>query len=162
MSTTAYVINSAAWSGAGFLTGWFIAHTREVVESESPVPQSTFVTIRGHRITTQRATRLLGVVVILLAVFTVLQTVLAADRLAAVTRCQAKFNADFARVSTIRADLADKDREALNGLLLTIYQHRGDQALAKHAFAQWARHTQANENERADHPLPSYPSGACE
>jgi len=158
----AYVFNSLLWSAAGFATGWVIARLRPTTEPKEPaVPQSTFLSWHGHRLTTQRATRILGVIVIVLAIFTVVQSVVTSERLAHVTRCQARFNSETAKVASLRADLADRDREALNNLLLTIFRKQGHEAAQRHAFVSWVHHTEANERERKAHPLPPYPKGDC-
>jgi len=151
-----YVVNSFAWSVIGFVVGWLGASLRSDIHTlkEALVPTEEARAQRLKR--TQRSTRLLGVIVAVLAVATVVQGVIAQQRLNDVSRCQAQYNERFAAASKTRADLADEDRRALNRMLLTLYQKRDASEQERlGVFERWVRITQRNERHRPQ--LPEYP-----
>lgn len=156
-----YFVNSTAWSALGFIVGWFVASTHRI-ERGNAVPNSTFIAVHGHRMTTQVATRIIGIIVLLLAIFTVAQNTSTARHLNEVTDCQARFNHEFAEVSTLRAQLADQDRKALQNMLLALYQQRDATARKRlRTFQQWVKTVERNERERRENPLPELPTGEC-
>lgn len=155
-----YVVGSLGWSLLGFAVGWIAASLRRdvltikeaIVDEEQQFPH-------GPSVTT--ATRWLGVIVILLAVASVIQGVVTQRRLSDVTECQAEFNAEFAEVLTLRADLAEEDRVALQSMLIGIYRVREDDAAQEERFREYVEQIQASNEEREDHPLPELPRGDC-
>lgn len=158
-----YVVNSLAWSLVGFALGWVVASLRhdltqikETVVHEDPPPTPRHVTHHPS------ASRWLGIVVALLAAVTVVQGLIAQQKIADVTACQAEFNRDFAHASSLRSQLAAEDRAALNSMLIALYRQRNQPDSARlDTFREWVKTTQANEVERANHPLPDYPIGDC-
>jgi dipeptide/tripeptide permease len=158
-----YIVNSLTWSVVGFIVGsWVASSARRVQQQEAVVPNSTFLAVHGHRMTTQNATRIIGIVVLLLAIFTVVQNTRTSQRLSDVTSCQAKFNHEFAEVSTLRAALADQDRRALQDMLLALYQQRNaSQDKRLRTFEAWVATTERNDRARKQNPLPELPSGEC-
>jgi len=165
-----YVLNSLGWSLVGFLVGWLAASLRRDVsvikealvdhdqEQEPPV-----VVVHHPHSATATATRILGIVVALLAVITVGQGVVSARRDAGITECQARYNHQFARAMGVRVNLADRDRRALQTMLVTIYRKRDappQERLA--AFQEWVDTVERTERERKDHPLPELPKDRCE
>lgn len=154
-----YVVNSFAWSAIGFTVGWLVASLRTDVHSlkEALVPTEEARTRRLK--STQRATRVLGTIVALLAIATVVQGFVATRRLNEISDCQSTYNRHFAAATKTRAQLAEEDRQALVNLLLSLYQQRDETEQQRlHTFEQWVKTTEANERERRQHPLPSYPS----
>lgn len=161
-----YVFNSLAWSGLGFVSGWLVASLRsdvatirEVVMHEDEQTQEDAVAAR-RRHTSRAAQRWVGVAITVLAVATVVQGVIATQRLNDVSHCQAAYNERFAAATKTRAQLAEDDRVALNNLLLSLYRQREateQQRLA--TFEQWVEETERNQRERAKTPLPEYPVG---
>jgi inorganic triphosphatase YgiF len=126
------------------------------------MPNSTFVAWHGHRLTTQNATRIIGIVVLLLAIFTVVQNTRTTHHLNDVTACQADFNHEFAEVVTLRSKLGDQDRKALQDMLLALYRQRNEDAKQRlRTFEAWVKTTERNERERKQNPLPELPSGEC-
>lgn len=163
-ATVLYVVNSIGWSGVGFLLGWIVASMRRdvtviketVVDEEPPPPQ-------GHTLETtgERATRVLGVAMIALAIITVVQGHLASSRLADVTDCQAEYNNQFSKVMTLRVDLADQDRKALQNMLVQLYRQRGSEQARLKTFQRWVRTVERTERQRQLNPLPETPEGDC-
>lgn len=165
MNVIEYVVASLGWSLLGFATGWLAASLRTDVSAiketvlHEPHEENHE---RLHLPSVDRATRLLGIVVALLAVVTVVQGVVAQRRIADVAECQAEYNDRFAEALQVRSQLADEDREALHNMLLAVYEQRHDSRAERYrTFQQWVETTQANERERADHPVPELPKGDC-
>lgn len=162
-----YVVNSLGWSLAGFAAGWAVASLRrdlttikEAVVDDTP--DGDQLPAHTSRVSTDTATRWLGIVVALLAIVTVTQGVIAQRRIGEVTSCQARFNSEFAQATSVRAQLANEDRLALQNMLLALYRQRGaDEARRLETFQEWVRTVEQSERERAEHPLPELPKGDC-
>jgi hypothetical protein len=112
--------------------------------------------------------RVLGVFILFLAMVTLASNLYtnqktrdnaAHDRL--VTACQAQYNRDFARVSSLRAQYADQDRAALYKMITTIISGTTQEARAK-AVTDWIVTTQENDRLRAKVPIPNLEARNCE
>jgi hypothetical protein len=161
-----YIVNSLGWSLAGFAAGWAVASLRRDVNTIKEAVMDDEDTRDSEppraRMTVDTATRWLGIVVALLAIVTVTQGVISQRRINAVTECQADYNNRFAEVSQRRAALAEEDRDALQRMLITLYQKRdatSEQRLR--IFERWVETVQRNNRERTEHPLPQLPEGDC-
>lgn len=164
MSTATYVVSSLAWSLAGFLLGWLLATLRQDVRiiRRAVMPNTPVATWRGHTMTAALATRVLGIIVSVLAIVTVASTFIANDRINDATACQAEYNRRFAEVQNLRARLAQEDRDALQNMLITLYQRRGaSQAEQLEVFQQWVDTVRSSQRERKQNPLPELPRGDC-
>lgn len=156
----AYLINSAAWSVVGFISGWLLATVGRDVKDikEAVVPDR----VKQQRAPHPNGMRVLGIVVALLAIVTVVQGYMLSSKQAAVVECQATYNDRFAEATQRRAALADEDREALTNMLLGLYRQRDDSERERlRTFEQWVETTQRNERYREAHPLPELPKGDC-
>lgn len=170
-----YILNSLGWSLLGFTVGWLTASLRRDVtaikERVMPDQQGSAPSTRRnlppvqedhHLISSDKATRWLGIIVALLAIVTVTQGVMAQRRIGDVTECQAQFNDEFAKATAVRSQLANDDRLALQNMLLALYQQRGaDEARRLKTFEKWVKTVEASERERREHPLPELPKGDC-
>lgn len=159
-----YVISSVGWSLVGFVGGWLVAslrsdvtvireavvHDDEHIEHEHELPRRADI-----------ATRVLGIVVALLAIVTVVQGVVSSRRDAEIVDCQTDFNTEFARVVSLRSELTDADRDALENLMLTLNEQANDRAARREAFDQYVDTIRATRAQRAEHPLPELPKGEC-
>lgn len=156
-----YVVNSLAWSLVGFVLGWLLASLRrDVTDIREAIVRDETTDEREHQ-RIDRASRVLGIIVALLAVVTVVQAYVFQRERAEVIGCQTQYNAAIADATRARAQLANEDRHALNTLLLSIYERRGDERAQLRAYTDWVNTTRRTEVERKQHPLPELPKGDC-
>jgi len=106
-----------AWSIAGFViglaAGWVARAVFEI--KEAVVPESTPRVERRRR--SSDRTRILGVVVIVLAVFSVISASYQVHEQRQLAQCLATHNAAFADALQQRAEIADDDRAALTRMV---------------------------------------------
>jgi hypothetical protein len=90
--------------------------------------------------------RTLGVLMIIMAVVTVGQTAWYSTE-------QQKCNESFARNLAIRTEWNDQDREALNDLIVTVFENHEDWK-QRAAYLEWKATSRRNELNRAQQDLP--------
>lgn len=157
-----YVLSSLVWSAVGFGIGWFLGSTRREVQQikEAVVPEN--VEFRPHHAPPVPSSRLLGIVVMLLAIASVGSTYVANQRISNVTECQADYNDRFADVASYRAALAAEDSQALQTMLITLYRKRDASDKERlRVFERWVKTVQQNSKDRKANPLPNVPKGDC-
>lgn len=155
------LLPSICWSLIGFLIGWlvgremlFISQIREAVVSEDERQRT------DHNIadTPEKRSRLLGFVVVTLAVFSVLQGSYYAYETKKSAQCQAQYNDDFAKVLQQRAVWADEDRRELTRTVESILT--GPNASRK-ALQDYLDTVAKNDKLRAENPLPDLNDRDC-
>ena len=114
------LMSGVAYSLFGFLVGWVVGHEAQVIEE---IREAVMDEHEDHtkKETKKRWTlpnkwnqpKFLGTVVVLLSLFTVMQTAYFTYQQRTVTECLADFNSDVSEVQNTRARWADEDRGAL-------------------------------------------------
>lgn len=155
------LLPSISWSLIGFVAGWlvgremlFISQIREVVVPKAERERT------DHQLPKVPGNRLLGWIVIILAVFTVAQGAYYAYDRNEITQCQARYNADFANVVAKRAQWADEDKQAELKLfrdLLSAKPGTGGKILQQYLDA-----TTRTDKLRQENPLPKLEDRNCE
>lgn len=100
--------------------------------------------------------RIVGVIILLLALMTLGSTVYYNYVQRATTRCQAQFNEKFIEQLNARNRIADNDRESLSNLVKAVTNARSREDSHK-ALENYLRTKEKNDAERREHPLPSLP-----
>lgn len=156
------LLPSISWSLIGFVAGWlvgremlFISQIREVVvpKAERERTDHTLPKVTGNR--------LLGWIVIILALFTVAQGSYYAYDRNQITQCQAKFNADFAATVAKRAQWADEDKQAELKLwrdFLASKKPGENRLILQHYLDTTAR----TDKLRQENPLPKLEDRNCQ
>lgn len=127
----------------------------------------------------RRRQRILGVVVLVLAIFTVTQATYLTVQDRAQNKCFQDRFTELSHVSAIRADLAEKETRATAGVL-GVYaraagivkdkpgyklspaqQERLNGQLVK-KLLEYGKKTAEVQQERREHPIPPYPVGTCD
>lgn len=111
--------------------------------------------------------RALGLVVLALALFTVIQSLYVGNEARKnalhdqrVTACQAAYNRDFARAVTIRGAYADEDRDQLYKMITTVISG-ATPAIRQKAINDWIETSQRNSRLRQATPLPNLDTRNC-
>lgn len=110
-----------------------------------------------HRIAAWPWDRVLGVVLVVLAVATVLTTVSINQRIERVASCQAGVNRAFQAALDARTQAADLERAAQRDLLTTVGQH--NQKSTDAALERYQQVLHHADETRDSSPLPPY--GRC-
>lgn len=127
----------------------------------------------------RRRQRLLGVFVLLLALFTVTQATYLTVQDRDQNACFQRRFTELSEVSKIRAGLAEEETHATAGVLrvyaraagivqdkpgyqLNPRQQKFYQTLLVKRLLQYGRATKRIQQERQDHPVPPYPVGSCD
>jgi uncharacterized protein HemX len=153
--TLAYIVNSAAWSAAGFLIGTlFTRGAKEVHEIREAVVEDDS---KQHR-HAPPTNRLIGIVVVILAVITVANSAYFTWQQQQVSDCQADVNSQFIEALKSRSSTADDDRTALKELATTIVNHPEQ---AGEALQDYVSTLKASDKERKRNPLPPLPEETC-
>lgn len=149
---------SFCWSLIGFLLGWlscremlFISQIREAVvpkEERERTDQKT-----------QANSRLLGWVVVLLAVVSVLQGSYYTWQNQKVAQCQASYNADFAKVLRLRAQWADEDKKAESKLFSDFLGAKP--GTGRNILQEYLDVTNRTDKLRQETPLPKLEDRDC-
>lgn len=107
-----------------------------------------------------RTQRILGVVVLLLAIGMGAQYAIQTTHERKVAQCQARVNNAFAVVLKLRGDLADADRAANRTLLESVAKAK-TAADVREAELTYLRTQTRLDRERTAHPYPQLPAKAC-
>lgn len=172
-------IASAAWSLLGFVIGWLVGREartietiKEAVVDERPEEKTVsggarmpeVVVVRQEQSPhfpepTSDGSRTLGWIVIVLALFTILQAAYFTFENQQNVECQAKYNAAVAEVQNRRGEWIDEDRAVLIDFFKTVYNKPADDEEELQAFRNLIRTYDRNSALRAENPLPSLPGG---
>lgn len=155
------LLPSLSWSLVGFVVGWlvgremlFISQIREAVVPEAEIERTE------QKLPAPRSSRLLGIVVIVLAIFTVAQGSYYAYENNKKSSCQAQFNSDFAKVIALRSQWANEDKAAEIKLwrdFLTTTQP----AQSRKILEAYLEATTRTDKLRAENPLPKLEDRNC-
>lgn len=143
---TFYVVASMLWALAGLAVGFTLGRAGRVFQppKESAVPHTTS---RGM------ADRVVGLVVVIMAVVSVIAMSISINRQERIATCQADFNTRFAAALQERNDAAARERAAQRELLTS----NGDR---RAAIDEYLRGLAEADQARAENPLPARPT--CE
>lgn len=142
------LMRQLASSFVGLVIGWFAGSAyckRKVlslVEHHQPVPRWS-------------DSRFLGVILIVMALITTATASLASYRSQEQAKCFTDYNQEFVRAYTVRSQAADRDRAALNGLMIGLQS--GDQKARAALFNEYVETVKRTDEERKRHPIPNPP-----
>lgn len=161
------VLTSVNWSLVGFIAGWLAAHEMSFINRTLEATVSVAKREKPDHAETPGRSRVLGWVVVVLAVVTVAQgsyftyeSSKTAQKNTERTECQAQFNKDFAAVLVKRAQWADDDKKALNKLLrdLLAVTKPGQSG---QILVTYLATTDRTDKLRAETPLPKLEDRGC-
>jgi len=148
-----------AWTLFGFVLGCLVGYERVVPKrfrQEESMSETEYVPQQ-----TPRQGRWIGAVVILLALFSVAQGSYFAFENSRTAECQARFNDDFARVTTQRAVWADEDRRSLTKMLNEILAAKEGTSAGRDSVNLYLATINRNEKLRQENPLPNLEDRRC-
>lgn len=153
-----YVFQSAAWSIAGFVVGRFSVRLKREVDEikEAAVSDETASDLPKRRTSTDHplsVPRWVGVVVIVLSLFTVGQAWYFARQNRETSDCQVATIKEFQKALTTRTDVATEDRRVIDKLVLDVTQATTREQ-SRAALEAYVAARKANDIERAKSPLP--------
>jgi hypothetical protein len=153
----AYVLQSLIWSFGGFVGGFYAAKLKFDVDEikEAAVPDKDESTRDPtHRREERLAVpRWVGILIILLSLFTVGQAWYFAARDRDVSECQSRTNQEFQAALAARNTIADEDRRVLDKLVTDITRSTSPEQSRK-ALETYVAARAANDAKRAKNPLP--------
>jgi hypothetical protein len=174
----AYIIAASAWSVIGFFAGaLFVRVVMEVHEIRESVvashtdtgrPKAAQVK-RGMRKVFRRldATRLLGILLLLLALATTLQTFYQTSRSQALgeaqvrlAQCQIAYQNGFADALDARTTATNEAQQALDELVATVAQATGREA-SRAALARYIEVRERQKRTQESNPYPPAPRDVC-
>lgn len=173
----AYVVAALAWSAVGFLAGALVVRVamevHEIRESVVVSHQDEGSRTKHLRVGVRRvvgkidATRLLGIMLLLLAFATTLQTFYQAHRSAELGReqvrlsqCQITYQNGFADALDARTTATNEAQQALDELIETITQASGRDA-SRAALAKYVEVRERQKRTSEKNPFPPAPRDVC-
>lgn len=156
------LLPSISWSLIGFVLGWligremlFISQIREAVVPEDERERT------DHSVadSPEKRSRLLGIIIVCLAVFSVVQGSYYAYETNKQSSCQAQFNKDFAAVLQKRAQWADEDKAAEIKLFKDLLSAKPGTGAS--ILQDYLATTDRTDKLRAENPLPKLEDRGC-
>lgn len=149
-------LGGLAYSLLGFVVGWLVGHEAQTIEEIRDAVVSEEEADAMDRNVRER-TRLgkVGIFLIVMAIFTVIQSAYFSFEQNKATKCLAEYNNDLASVQQVRAKWADEDRKAMMDFFDT-YQSQPppNQEERIRAFEKLTSTYDKNTERRKDTPLP--------
>lgn len=172
MTSWLYITQSVPWIVAGLLVGFFMGRSTVAVEviadavqheadSMSGTDKASQDRARRSRFTT---THVLGAVVVLLGVFTAVQSYVQGEATARLTECQAVYANGFADALDARSKATADAQNALDQLLSTvaaITPTPEGRDKFRDALAEYLSKRAAAKKTQAEHPYPPAPRDVC-
>lgn len=100
--------------------------------------------------------RVVGIIIIVLALMTVGSTAYYSHEQREITRCQAQYNDRFAQQIEERNRIAESDRKNLTELVKAVVNSKSREESHK-ALEKYLEIMEKNDEDRQDHPLPGLP-----
>lgn len=100
--------------------------------------------------------RIVGIIIIVLALMTVGSTAYYNHEQREITRCQAQYNDQFAQQIKERNKISESDRENLTALVKAVVNSKSREESHK-ALENYLKTMEKNDEERKEHPLPGLP-----
>lgn len=155
---TTYLVTALGWSLAGFLLGYALGRAvrevheiKEAVVSKSPRTGSRPVRrIEVHQ--------LIGALVVVLAVASVLVMAKQITDRQGEIECRADVLNETIEVLDQRAQLAGKDRAALDEFMSNVFSPDVDEESARRAYLKYTKRIARNADQRSDL---TYPEDGC-
>lgn len=150
------LLGNTAYSIFGFMCGWLVGHEakvlREIRGAVVPNVDAPSEATPSHR-TRPPWYQSIGMLVLLLATFTVIQGAYFTYQQRQATECLSEYNRDFAEVQQLRTDWAQEDRDALVSFFKT-FESATDSEVRRQAFLNLISTYQRNGVKRAENPPP--------
>lgn len=153
-----YVFQSAVWSVAGFAVGRYSVRLKREVDEikEAAVSNETAPDPPRRRASSDHplsVPRWVGVIIIVLSLFTVGQAWYFARQDRQTAECQALTVKEFQTALSLRTRVAEEDRKVLDKLVLEVTQATTPEQ-SRAALNAYVEARKANDAERARNPLP--------
>lgn len=148
--------NSAAYSFFGFAVGWLVGYEARSIEElrrGSLTQEGDLMT--GNPPISQLRSKKIGFFLIVLALFTVLQSGYFSFQQHKATACLSHYNESLSEVQTIRADWAEEDRQALISFFTVVRNPKSTKREREVAFEVLTGTYDRNTERRKETPLPS-------
>lgn len=141
------LVRSLAISMAGLIVGWFLGTAycqwKAASEDDRPHPSRWL------------GGRFLGIAIIVLAVVTTAMASVTSYEQQRQSQCFRDYNRDFVTSYTARVEAANKDRNALNALIISL--DNPDPVARQTIFRNYIANIRITDAERAKHPVPTPP-----
>lgn len=164
-----YAISSILWAVGGLVVGFFLGRSGQVFPVVSPargteVAAKRFTDTDGEVTDTTlqrlggslRFDRVVGWVIIVMAIISVITVSYTVSRQQQTLTCQADYNAAFVAALDERSEAAAADRQAQRELLTGMVAAR-DPATSRTLIDSYLRKLDAADNQRDRNPLPQRP-----
>jgi hypothetical protein len=166
-----YVISSLLWAVGGLVVGFFLGRSGQVfpiidpkrgpkLPAHQPASDGSDGAVtdrRLHRLGgSLRFDRVVGWVIIVMAVISVITVSYAVSRQQQAVTCQADYNAAFVAALNERSDAAAADRQAQRELLTGMVIAR-DPATSRTLIDAYLRKLDDADDQRDENPLPQRP-----
>lgn len=154
-----YAISSILWALCGLVVGFFLGRSGQTTPTSNPprgAELSTDSNTRGF-LGSLRFDRIVGWVIIVMAVVSVITVSYTVSRQQDVVTCQADYNMAFVAALKERNEAAATDRQAQRELLTGMVTAR-DAATSRLLIDTYLRALDQADNRRDESPLPERPT----
>jgi len=159
-----YIAQSVPWIAAGLLVGFFMGRSTVAVEQIADAVQDEVDTMPEERKPRFGSIHALGAVVVLLGVFTAVQSYVQGEATAKLADCQQAYTSGFADAIDARSSAAAQAQDALDELLTKVAsltptpEARGN---FETALNDYLRKRAAAKKAQQEHPYPPAPRDVC-
>lgn len=171
MTSWQYLIQSVPWIAVGLLVGFILARSTVAVEQIADAVQIEVESMSGiddgvvkDRRSRFTATHVLGVVVVLLGVFTAVQSYVQGEATATLTECQLAYADGFADALDARSAATSEAQDALDELLTTVAQLTPtpeSRQVFRDALNEYLDKRAEAKKTQAENPYPEPPRDVC-
>lgn len=172
MTSWLYMTQSVPWIVAGLLVGFFVGRSTVAVETIADAVQHEVdhmsgkdVTVKEPRRSRFTTTHVLGAVVVLLGVFTAVQSYVQGEATARLTECQTAYANGFADALDARSKATQEAQEAQDELWTTVASLSPtpeSREVFREALADYLAKRAAAKKAQAENPYPEPPRDVCE
>lgn len=148
-----YTISSILWALGGLVVGFLIGRGGQTNRSANVATETTTHRFRDYL----TFDRIIGWVIIVMAIVSVATVSYAVNRQQQAVTCQADYNTAFVAALKTRTEAAAADRQAQRDLLTGMVTAR-DPVTSRKLIDQYLHKLDEADNQRDDNPLPQRPA----